>query len=250
LVLLEDTFATIINAIRDGRRIFENLRKAFTYLIAFQAPILLLALAIPLLGAPLLLLPVHIVWLELIMHPTASLVFENDPSPSDVMRRPPRKPGAGLLNRANTIRVLAEGLALFGGVLGLYLLRLAEDTPEPSARALALTTLMVGQVLLVLTERSPEQPIWQLGLRGNRALPAVLGVTLLSLLAALYLPWLADVLKLAPLSATDWLLAGTIAVITTLWLEPVKARRQRQSGGHARQGRANRLTNWTLNERN
>ncbi|HEX5417404.1 MAG TPA: cation-transporting P-type ATPase, partial [Chloroflexota bacterium] len=121
LVLLDDNFATIVAAVREGRHIFENLRRAFAYLIAFEAPLLLAALVIPLTGVPLLLLPSLLILSELIVHPTVSLVFQADPAPPDLMRRPPRRPGAGLLAGADLIRALAEGLTLGAGVLVLYL---------------------------------------------------------------------------------------------------------------------------------
>src|SRR5690606_16200949 len=79
MVLLDDSFATIVAAVRDGRRIYDNLSRAFAYLIAFHPPLLLGALVVPLLGEPLLLLPVHLVMLELVLHPIVSLVFQADP---------------------------------------------------------------------------------------------------------------------------------------------------------------------------
>ena len=90
IVLLDDNFSTIVTAVRDGRRIFDNLTRAFAYLIAFHPPLLLSALIIPLLGRPLLLLPIHLVVLELLLHPIVSLVFQADPPADDAMRRPPR----------------------------------------------------------------------------------------------------------------------------------------------------------------
>jgi Ca2+-transporting ATPase len=79
LVLLDDNFATIVAAVQGGRRIFDNLRRAFAYLVAFHPPLLLAALVVPLLGQPLLLLPIHLVLLELLLHPVVSLVFRADP---------------------------------------------------------------------------------------------------------------------------------------------------------------------------
>src|SRR6185436_4169492 len=112
LVLLDDDFSTIVAAIRDGRRIFENLRRAFSYLVAFHAPLLLGAIIVPLAGAPLLLLPVHLVTLELLLHPTVALVFEADPPSGRLMRRPPRRRSAGLLRRGQVIVLLARGIGL------------------------------------------------------------------------------------------------------------------------------------------
>ncbi|MBX6343221.1 MAG: HAD-IC family P-type ATPase, partial [Thermomicrobiaceae bacterium] len=121
MVLLDDNFATIVTAIREGRRIFDNLQRAFSYLVAFHIPIVLTALAIPLAGAPLLLLPVHLVWLELIVHPTASLLFEGDAPAPDLMRRPPRPRRGGLLPRAAALRALVEGVIITLIVAGIYL---------------------------------------------------------------------------------------------------------------------------------
>ncbi len=142
-----------------------------------------------------------------------------------------------MLARADAIRPVAIGITLFIGVITLYLLRLAEGAPGVDARALAMTTLMIGQVCMVLTERSPDQPIWKRGLRGNRILVVALVATPVSLLAALYVPFLADILRLAPLSVPDWALAAAVALITTLWMEPVKAWRNRRIEGRGERTR-------------
>jgi Ca2+-transporting ATPase len=222
LVLLDDNFATIVAAIRDGRRIFENLRRAFAYLVAFHAPLLLAALVVPLVGAPLLLLPVTLVWLELVVHPVASLVFEHDPPPADLMARPPRAPGAGLLVGRDLVRAVAQGLSLAAGILALHLGALARGIAEPEARSLAVTALLLGQLVLVLATRSPARPLWATSLGGNPTLPAVLGATLLSLVAALYVPPLARALELAPLSLAEWLIAALVAALATLTIELTK----------------------------
>lgn len=222
LVLLDDNFATIVTAVRDGRRIFENLRRAFSYLIAFHVPLLLVALIVPLLGAPLLLLPVALIWLELIVHPTASLVFENDPPTPDLMKRPPRPPGLGLLVGADFVRALLEGAGLASAVLVLYLARLGSGVSDAEARAVGLTALFLGQIILVVVERGPGVPVWRTSLRGNRALPIILAATLLSLLVALYVPTAAALLRLAPISPADWIVVVAVASVATLWLEPLK----------------------------
>ena len=223
LVLLDDNFATIVGAVHDGRRIFENLRRAFSYLVAFQVPLLLAALVIPLIGVPLLLLPAQMILAELIIHPTSSLVYENDPPPPDLMRRPPRRPGAGLLMSSDVIRSLAQGVSLFSGVLVLYLLGLSYGVPVEQARGTAYAALFIGQIVMVLAERSPTEPIWRMGLTENPVLPAVLIATIGILIAVFYVPPLASLLRIAPLSLDQWGLAAGVAATTTLWLEPLKA---------------------------
>ncbi|HEV2359954.1 MAG TPA: cation-transporting P-type ATPase [bacterium] len=228
IVLLDDNFATLIMAIREGRRIFDDLRRAFTYLIAFHTPILLAALTVPLLGAPLLLLPLHLVWLELIVHPTASLVFEYDPPAPDLMRRPPRHPEAGLVDSADFLWASATGVTLCGGVLWLYLWGLGHVGGEAHARGIALAALLLGQIILVLSARSPTTAFWRAPLSGNRVLPPVLGVTVASLAVVLYVPPLASILHVAPPSAAGWVLAAGVAGATTFWHEMFKTAKARR----------------------
>jgi Ca2+-transporting ATPase len=226
LVLLDDNFATIVAAVRDGRRIFENLRRSFSYLIAFHAPLLVSALVVPIVGAPLLLLPIHLVWLELVVHPTASLVFEADAAADDLMRRPPRARETGLLDRGALAGLLARGLALTVGVLGLYLYELGSGASAEAARGVAVAGLIFGQVLLVLLERAGARPLWTVGLSGNRALVWILGATLGSLVLVEYVGPLATLLHLAPPSPGAWLVALAVAIAATCWSQPLKAFRR------------------------
>lgn len=221
MVLLDDNFATIVSAVRNGRRIFDNLRRAFAYLVAFHAPLLLLALVVPLLDRPLLLLPIHLVILELFIHPAVSLVFEAEPPSPDLMGRPPRGPSEGLLPRAQLLRTGAEGVVLFAGVLLVYLALLASGAAEDVARAGGFSCLLIGQLLLLEVERAPDRPIWR-GWRPNRALGPVAAATLLALVLVVQVPVLGHVLRLAPLSAGQWAAAVGVALVTTLWREPVK----------------------------
>ncbi len=236
LVLLDDNFATIVAAVRDGRRIFDNLGKAFGYVIAFHMPLVLAALVVPLLGAPLLLLPVHLIVLELIMHPTASLVFEADPAASDVMRRPPRRTGAGLLAGRHLGLSVLQGVVLFLGVLLLYLWGLRTGMVEDAARAMALTALVLGETALVFVQRDMERPLWRADIPTTRMVWWSRIVTLALLCAALYLPPLTRLLHILPIGVDAWLRALLVAVVATLWVEPLKAARSavRQARRRAR----------------
>ncbi|HAF11127.1 MAG TPA: ATPase [Chloroflexi bacterium] len=226
LVLMDDDFSTIVSAVRDGRRIFENLRHAFGYLIAFHVPLLLAALVVPIAGSPLLLFPVHLVWLEIVVHPTASLVFEADPPPSDLMRRPPRRRANDLLPRGSVLGMIARGVGLAIGVLALYLGTL--DTGEDRARGLAIATLVMGQVFLVLAERAGEGPIWRAAAGGNRALVWILAATIGSLVLAEYVPFAAELLHVVAPSPLGWIVAAAVAAAGILPAEVLK-RVQRRS---------------------
>jgi P-type Ca2+ transporter type 2C len=221
LVLLDDDFSTIVAAIRDGRRIFENLRRAFSYLIAFHAPLLLSAIVVPVAGAPILLLPVHLVWLELLLHPTVALVFEADPPTKRLMHRPPRRRSAGLVRREQLVALIARGLSLTVAVLALYLGALGLGQSEDSARGLALITLIVGQLLLVLVERSDSLHVWH-RLSENRVLPWIVAFTLGSLIVVELVPAIASAIHVTSPSAAGWALAIVVASAATLWGEITK----------------------------
>jgi Ca2+-transporting ATPase len=222
IVLLDDNFATIVAAVRDGRRIFDNLTRAFAYLVAFHPPLLLSALIIPLLGRPLLLLPIHLVVLELLLHPVVSLVFQADPAGDDAMRRPPR-PVDDALRLRTLAPAYAVGLLLAGVLIALYLVALG-SWPENQARALAFCSLLASQPLLVLSMRSPERPWWSRGERWTRTLIVVVAVLLIVTVACVYIGPLAGLLHLEPFPA-PWWLAVAFAASAATWLEPIKVRR-------------------------
>jgi P-type Ca2+ transporter type 2C len=223
LILLDDDVRTIVHAVADGRRIFGNLRHAFSYLIAFHAPLLLGAFLLPLLGAPILLLPIHLIWLELIVHPTSALVFENDPPPSDIMTRPPRKPNAGLLRRDDWARAVVLGGALAVTVVAIFSLTLRSGLGVDASRAAALIAMFAGQISLIFVERAGSRAIWQVSLRDNRTIVPIAAGTAASLALAVLWPPLARVLHLATVPlwiATASAIAGCLAV---LWMQPLYA---------------------------
>jgi P-type Ca2+ transporter type 2C len=224
LVLLDDDFSTIVNAVRDGRRIFDNLRHAFSYLVAFHVPLVLSALVVPLLGLPLMLMPIHLVILELIVHPTSSLVFEADEAAPDVMSRRPRPRNQGLLTGSDWVRPLLIGGTLSVGVLAVYLFQLHFGAPPDAARAAAFVTMIAGQAAIVLVERSPGRPLWS-GVRGNVPLAIALPATLALLLFAILVPGVSAALHFAPLTPAAWASALLTALVATLWYEPLKSTR-------------------------
>jgi Ca2+-transporting ATPase len=219
IVLLDDNFSTIVAAVRDGRRIFDNLTRAFAYLIAFHPPLLISALVIPLLGKPLLLLPIYLVVLELLLHPIVSLVFQADPPDDDAMRRPPRPVGDAL--RLRTLgRAYAVGGVLAAVLIGSYLLAL-DAWPEDQARAFAFAILLASQPVLLLSMRRPDRPLWRRGRPWTSTLTAVLAVLAVATVACVYVGPLATLLHLAPFPP-EWWLAVVVAAATSMWSEPFK----------------------------
>jgi len=206
LVLLDDNFDAITQAVRLGRRIYDNLRKAMAFVLAVHVPIAGLSLLPLLLGWPPLLTPVHIAFLELLIDPVCSVVFEAEPEEEDVMQRPPRDPAEPLFSPGLLAWSAAQGLLLLALVAGLYALaRLS--LPADSARALAFVALVSGNVALILANRSASGRWFAGWLRPNALLWQVLVATAALLAAALAITPLREVFRFV-LPPLPWLAAA------------------------------------------
>jgi Ca2+-transporting ATPase len=214
LVLMRNDFAAIVDAIREGRRIFSEIQAAFLYLLAFHVPIVALALLAPLLALPLVLLPIHLVWLELVVHPVSALVFQGDKPPADLMMRPPRSPDAPLLMRSSVVRSLAAGALLAIAVLAVFAWTL--PTGEWPARGLALAVLIVGDSLLVWLERGALRVPGDFLSRRPRSW-LVWAISLASLPVVMAVPALARVFRVAPLGPSGWVIATSVAAVAVGW---------------------------------
>jgi len=228
LVLLDDNFASIVRAVRLGRRIFDNMQKSMSYILAVHVPIAGMALLPVLFGYPAVLLPMHIAFPELIIDPSCSLVFENEPAEADAMRRPPRDPEARLFGGTMLWRALLQGGAVLALAFGAYVWatgRLAET----EARAFAFTLLVVANLALIFTNRAYSA---RSILRGENILLWIVTVGTLGLLAlALYQPQLAAVFSFAGLPVGELLTAcglGIVGALATRWLPTPRALTARQ----------------------
>jgi Ca2+-transporting ATPase len=226
LVLLDDDFSSIVRAVRQGRRIFDNLRKAMAYIIAIHVPIAGLSLLPVLFGWPLLLLPVHVVFLELVIDPACSVVFEMEPEEADVMRRPPRDPREPLFSGGMLGLSLLQGLSVLLIVLTVFLIARSWGHDDLDSRALTFTTLIVANLGLILANRSWSRTILATLRTPNPALWWVLGgaVTLLGLV--LYVPFLCALFRFDVLHPDDLLVCFTAGVVSVLWFEGLKLSRK------------------------
>ncbi len=195
LVLLDDNFAAIVQAVRLGRRIFDNLRKAMAFVLAVHVPIAGLSLLPLLLGWPLILSPVHIAFLELLIDPVCSVVFEAEAEESDVMQRPPRDPAAPLFSSALLTWSLLQGLLILAAVGAWFAGLLAYGVAPEQARALAFVALVACDVALILANRSLSGPMIAAWFRPNRMLGWMLAATALLLCLALGLAPLRSVFR-------------------------------------------------------
>ena len=188
LVLLDDEFKSIVTSVRLGRRIFDNLRKAVVFVIAAHIPIAGMSLLPVMLGWPLVLLPVHIVFFELMMDPTCSIVFESEPEETDVMNRPPRPTDARIFDRAVLLLGLKQGLALLALILCIGWLARTAGFSDDQTRALTFTAMIVGDIWLIFVNRSWTLPMRKSLMQPNRALWGVLAITVIVLALALFAP--------------------------------------------------------------
>jgi Ca2+-transporting ATPase len=225
LVLLDDNFASIVRAVRLGRRIFDNLRKSMSYILAVHVPIAGAALLPVLLGWPVVLFPLHIAFLELVIDPACSMVFENEPSEADVMQRAPRDVNTPLFAGMTLVLALLQGLGVLVAVMGAYAWG-ASWLTETAARAFAFTTLVMGNLALIFSNRSSRGSLWMSLRVPNRTLWIVTGVTLGLLGLALYLPWLSRLFFFSPLSAPDLLTAIALGLLSVVWFEAIKLSRR------------------------
>ena len=222
LVLLDDDFSSIVQANRLGRRIFDNLRKAMSYIFAIHIPIVGMSLIPVLLGLPLVLMPVHIVFLELIIDPASSLVFEAEPAERGIMERPPRNPKQRVFNRRALILSVIQGVSVLAIVLAVYLVALDRNLAEPDARALSFTTLIIANLGLILSNRSWSRSIVGIIRRPNRAVWGVLGGAVFFLGLVLYVPPLRDLFNFASLHAVDIAIAVGAGAVSVAWFEVFK----------------------------
>jgi Ca2+-transporting ATPase len=204
LVLLDDDFASIVRAVCLGRRIYDNIEKATGYVLAVHVPIAGVTLVPVLLGWPLVLLPVHVILLELIIDPACSIAFEMEREEPNVMRRPPRDPATRLSTLAVLVAARDAGLS------------------EPEVRTVTFATLILANLALIFTHRSLSESLFVSHSQPNRALRWITGGAIALLALVLYVPALRDWLRLAPVHANDVVAIVFAAACALAWMEGVK----------------------------
>jgi Ca2+-transporting ATPase len=228
LVLLDDDFSSIVRAVRLGRRIFDNLQKAMAYILAIHIPIAGMSLLPVLLKWPLVLFPVHIVFLELVIDPACSIAFEAEPEEKDIMHRPPRDPRKPLFNGSMVALSLLQGLSVLTILLVVFLFSLYRGQGIQEARALTFTTLVAANLSLILTNRSWSRTIWATLRSANVALGWVFGGAVVLLLLVLYVPFLRKLFHFTFLHPDDLLICFFAGVCSILWFEGLKAFKKRR----------------------
>ncbi len=228
LVLLDDNFASIVQAVRMGRRIFDNLKKALAFIFAVHIPIAGLSLIPVLLKWPLALLPIHIVFLELIIDPACTLVFEMETDETDLMQRRPRRLSEPLFSRGMILAGLVQGVGVLASVLAVYGWVLAQGWGEAEARMIGFAGLVLADLALILANRSRTRSALATLRTPNPAVWWVSGGALAFLALALFVPFLRGLFSFAPLHAGEVGLILATGVVSLLAAESVKTRAWRQ----------------------
>ena len=237
LVLLDDDFSSIVAAVRLGRRIYDNLKKAVAYVFAVHTPIIGLTLLPLLFRWPLIFSPVHVVFLELIIDPACSVVFEAEPEEGDVMSRPPRNPKEPLFGRRMVGLSVLQGLVVLGILIGVYGISLSLGRGAEEARALTFTTLIVANLALILTNRSWSRLIGSTLKVRNTALWWVLGGAVTFLGLVLYVPFLRRLFGFGPLHLVDLAICIAAGLVSVAWFEALKAIMARRRAASSAGGR-------------
>lgn len=219
LVLMEEDFGLIVTAVRQGRRIFDNLRKVMLYIVAIHVPIAGLAVLPLLLGFPPLLLPAHVVLIEMVIDPMCSIAFEGQPEEPDLMRQPPRPLDEALVAAPQLILGVLLGAVVLAASLGTYLLAAAKGMGEEEARTLAMIAITAGNLALVAS-LARRRGAWT-GSRGLAYLLIALGATTV-LAACILQPALRELFHFALPAPADALKAALLGAASGLVLELLK----------------------------
>lgn len=220
LVLGDDNFATIVAAIREGRGIYDNIQKSLLYLLHGNAGELILMFAASVAGLPLPLLPLHILWVNLVTDGLPALALVLDPPAKDLLDRPPRRPDAPFLSRGEWLRILLIGLLEAGVILAAYVEALPHG--EAAARSVAFTTLVFAELLRAFAMRSPTKVFFEVGVFSNLLLLGVVGISLALQLALHTFPVTRELFQLGPLDARLFFEAFLLGLIPVSALEVSK----------------------------
>lgn len=224
LILTDDDPSKVTEAIAQGRKIYHNLKKALRYIISIHVPIILTATLPVLLNwkYPNVFSPVHVIFLELIMGPTCSVFFENEPVEPLLMSRPPRPRRNNIITLRELMISLSQGIIIAGGILLLYHHYMREGYTLAYVRTVVFFTIVIANVFLTLVNRSFEESIFRTIRYRNRLAPIALAASLFFLASLAFIPPVREAFGLLPLRAVDYTLAAGVGVASALWLELLK----------------------------
>jgi Ca2+-transporting ATPase len=231
LILTDDDLAHMTDAVALGRKIYDNLKKAIQYIVSIHIPIILIV------TLPLLLSwkfheifsPVHVIFLELIMGPTCSIIYENEPMEKGLMLRPPRKAGASFLSLKQLSISIIQGLMITAGCLGIGFYYLQQGSEDASVRSMIFVTLLFSNIFLTLVNRSFTYSVFKTIAYKNNLVPLIIGITLVFIAALIFVPFIRNLFMLDKLTFSALAICVGVAFLSTLWIDVLKFIRRRMS---------------------
>jgi Ca2+-transporting ATPase len=220
IVLLDDDFGSIVEAVRMGRRIYVNLKSALVYLFSVHIPIAGIAIVPAIFNLPLVLLPAHIALLHLIIEPASSVAFEVEPADSEIMLAPPRDPKEPLFSRSLWLPSLIRGFSILTALVSVFLISLWRGQGESDARALVFTTLIIANLVLIFLGRGSQKTIiGKFASKQNHVIRWITAGTFLLLAFALYVPSLREILRFSFLHLIDLVICAAVGAFSVIWSE-------------------------------
>ncbi len=221
LILVDDDLSHMVEAVALGRKIYDNLKKAIQYIVSIHIPIILIV------AMPLLLMweftdifsPVHVIFLELIMGPTCSIMYENEPMEPGTMNRPPRKMSNTFLSFNQLLLSIVQGIVITAGCLGAGYYYLHQDADETVVRTVIFITLLFCNIFLTLVNRSFRFSVLATLRYKNNLVPIIIIITLIFLASFLYIPFMQQLFRLQSLPLTTYASCAAIALASTCWIE-------------------------------
>ncbi|MBI5180899.1 MAG: HAD-IC family P-type ATPase, partial [Nitrospirae bacterium] len=223
MILQDDNFTTITRAIREGRRLFDNLTKGVRYYLACKTALIAIFTLPIFLALPLPFAPIQIILLELFMDLAASVSFVAEPEEADLMRRRPRDPKIKFMNKSMTLSIFSGAIGLFLAVSLGYLYALNTGMEPVKAQTIAFATWMLTHVFLALNMRSERGSLFKMGFFSNKAMVIWAGVSVIALLIGVNLPIVQHALRTTALSLNEWGGVAALSIAGSFWKEIEKA---------------------------
>ncbi|MEI7616520.1 MAG: cation-translocating P-type ATPase, partial [Actinomycetota bacterium] len=222
LVLLNDDFSSIVSAVRLGRRIYNNLKKAMSYIFSIHIPIALISLIPVIFKLPIVLLPAHIAFMELIIDPACSTVFEAQPESENIMKNKPRNIKESMFSKGTLLWSVINGLSIFAISMIVFLIALKRNATEEEARTLTFTVLVLSNLALITTNASWSKNIINIIKSRNKSLYLIITAAVILMSLILYVPFLRNLFHFSKLGLFDVLICLGFCIAITLWFEILK----------------------------
>jgi Ca2+-transporting ATPase len=222
MVLTDDNFSTIAGAVREGRKIFDNMKKGIRYYLSCKVALITIFLLPVLFSLSLPFAPVQIILLELFMDIAASAGFSIEKAEADIMKRKPRDAKEKFLNKEMIKSIIIPSVCLVAAVLFSYFLSIYEGADIPKAQTMAFATWIFGHIFLAFNMRSEREPVYKLGFFSNKAIVIWAAAAIGTLIFAVNVPYLENVLRTTALSFSEWASVIIVSFIATFWMEANK----------------------------